>query len=601
MNRIKTIDILKTIAIIGVVLFHAGVFPNGYLGVEVFFVISGYLMMNRIKSQLEDRSFHPVRYLWSRVMRIWPLMAICGIVSLIVGYICMIPDDYENLAESVIASDTFSNNILLAISTRDYWNVINTYKPLMQTWYVAVLLQSLVFLVLVLWIVSRIRRWKKGIPITLVVITLVSLVLFFLPFFTEGEKFYYPPFRLYEITMGCLIAFFPKINWSEKRLRLIGNIGIVSILLVLFAGAGVGSWTVVSGPVKGSGDLGVFGMLITVVATVAVVWSHSAIDEDYGVSDRVFRIVTLPGKYSYEIYIWHQAVMAFLVYSVFQERNIWFVLLAVVITAAFSILSIFIRNGIQKWVNNMKKSLTRILVTVIGIAVFGVGGIMPAWYLYQHAGVVRDVPELDVFMNDVHRNMHADYVDGADRCNEGYPHEGKVHVLILGNSFGEDFANVLQESVYADRLGIYVMIGQPVEEEYVDWADIVFYGSDVWEVPDMLQEIPPEKLYIVGNKRFGYSNGVIYANRYKDWYYDQRFQLSDEMLLNNNAFLGIYGDHYVDMIAPMVDEDNRIRVFTDDNHFISQDCKHLTKRGAQFYARLLETRLGDIVGSFLRR
>ena len=102
-----------------------------------------------------------------------------------------------------------------------------------------------------------------------------------------------------------------------------------------------------------------------------------------------------------------------------------------------------------------------------------------------------------------------------------------------------------------------------------------------------MKNIPKEKLYVIGNKSFGNSNGIIYANRTKDNYFEQRVELPNDMILNNNAFKGIYGDNYIDMITPLIDENNKIRIFTDDNYYISQDCKHLTKQGAQYYSRIL--------------
>lgn len=95
MDRIRCIDYLKTIAIIGVFLFHAGLIDNGYLGVEVFFVISGFLFIKSVRNELENKSFAPIKFIISKISTFWPMIAISGILVLVIGYFNMLPDDYE--------------------------------------------------------------------------------------------------------------------------------------------------------------------------------------------------------------------------------------------------------------------------------------------------------------------------------------------------------------------------------------------------------------------------------------------------------------------------------------------------------------------------
>ena len=81
---------------------------------------------------------------------------------------------------------------------------------------------------------------------------------------------------------------------------------------------------------------------------------------------------------------------------------------------------------------------------------------------------------------------------------------------------------------------------------------------------------------------------MIYVHRGSDDYFDQSVTLSDEVFENDKALSEQYGDHYIDMIKPVQNEDGSIRVFTDDQHFISQDCRHLTQYGAKYYAKILD-------------
>lgn len=209
--------------------------------------------------------------------------------------------------------------------------------------------------------------------------------------------------------------------------------------------------------------------------------------------------------------------------------------------------------------------------------------------MYLRAGVVRDVPELNISVNNVHRSMHAEYVDIPYSWDKDFVDKNKINILVLGNSFGRDFANILNESEYSTNLEISYIYGYDISNKIhrVQNADFIFYCMSSWTNPKSLSDFPEEKLYIVGNKGYGNSNGIIYANRNKSWYLEQKVSISDDDILHNNAFKGIYGNRYIDMITPVLDG-NKISVFTDDGYYISQDCRHLTKEGTLYYARILD-------------
>lgn len=568
MKRIRALDYLKTLGIIGVLLYHIGILKNGYWGVEIFFVVGGYLMMRGISRSIREDSFHPVKYCLKRIASFWPLIAAAGLLLLAVGYFCMLPDDYENLAESVIASNLFSNNILQAITTRNYWDIVNTYKPLMHTWYLGVLVQATIFLSVILWAASKASK-KNGAGIALILLTAVSFIAWCLPVFSDSDKFYHFPFRLFEITVGCLIFCLPKGGLSKKARILLGIPGYLLLLFCLFSGVAIPGWA---------------GLLTATASSALVLWSHGNLDADSGFGEKAYKLITLPGRYSFDIYIWHQIVIALLYYAVFQKLNALLVCLTVALTAALSLVSITIRKKAVFLRGTRKRLVFAAIAAVIGCALSG--------FLYLNAGVVRDVPELGIDKANVHRNMHAEYVDVPFSWDVDFSDAQKTHVLILGDSFGRDFANVLNESAYAEQLEISYIYGADTtkEKDRVEQADYIFYGGSTDRLPKALEEIPGEKLYIVGNKSYGNSNGIIYINRGKDWYYDQRVALDQEMLLQNDARREAFGDHYIDMISPLLDKDGQIRVFTDDGFFISQDCKHLTKQGAQYYARILDLR-----------
>lgn len=96
------------------------------------------------------------------------------------------------------------------------------------------------------------------------------------------------------------------------------------------------------------------------------------------------------------------------------------------------------------------------------------------------------------------------------------------------------------------------------------------------------------KVYVVGVKNFGESNGIIYSHRNEPDYFRQSITLDDMYVERNEREKAEYQDHFIDMIGAVQLEDGTIPVFTPDGRFISQDCRHLTHAGAQYYTQVLD-------------
>lgn len=588
----KDLDLLKGCAILAVVLYHMGISQSGYLGVDAFFVINGYLIVPKVINDVSDGRFRYFSFMEKRVARLLPLMLLASLFVLFVGYWGMLPDDYENLGESVVATNFFSNNILAAITTKNYWDVANEYKALMHTWYIGILFEFYLVFPLIVILIKRLSRkfgfsFDKYVVVTILSLSIISTLLYLNPSVSNGDRFYLPQYRFFELAFGGLAGMW-VVNQRRGRLCLNGFLSgtcFIILSIVMFVGIfHIDNQTTDSNLVAGSGGVADSYipqnvlLLLTVILTIFFTVSDNM--KSRVVSGLVCtKILCLMGMMSYSIYIWHQPILAFYRYFFTSDFSLVFILLFFVLVLALSYATYCLVEKKLKvgW-------RTRIATLLAFILINGV-----AFALYMHAGVVRDVPELYVSMNTVHRNMHAEYVDRIYSYDREFPSNDndKINVLVIGNSFARDWANILLESEMADKINLSYIYqigenytGRIKQADYVfifDWKHNVPYY--VWESVKSGAEV-----WGIGTKNFGESNGIIYKNRHQSYYFQQTIRINPNFVSMNEQMKKEWKDKYIDLLGMSLVGDGEVVVFSQDNKFISQDTRHLSKGGAEYFA-----------------
>ncbi|MBE6837401.1 MAG: acyltransferase [Ruminococcus sp.] len=586
-TRRMDIDFLKGLSILVVVIYHLGFLKSGYLGVDVFFVIAGFLTVPKVVKQITDQQFSYIKFIWNRIIRFLPAVVLGSILCLVIGLFFWLPDDYENLAQSVIASTAFSNNILSAITTKNYWNSLNDYKPLMHLWYLGILMQFYIVFPLITLLLKNISSVCKKNSKTMIlwgywVISILSFVLFLLPNISTGNRFYMLPFRFYELMFGGIVGLMvtgkestnPNLcKWISYG-TLFALVGILFIGVFTFDPSSIGVATVIIGGESQTSELllpNVVLVPLTVLLTCVLMYTSA--------SNRLFdktRVLPFLGKRSYSIFIWHQILLALYRYSISSTITARFMIGYLIILCIISELSYRIIE--------LKITARQSIITVIcAFAVCAFSGV-----IYIRAGVVRDVPELGIYVDDVHRGMHAEYCDRIYSYDKDFETTDKLKVLIIGNSFARDFGNILLESEYDDIELSYSFDFKDSLIDRIGQADRIFVFAARDSIPDYLwANVKSEDIvYGIGTKNFGKLNGQIYFNRFKNSYFEQTVALDPGYKAVNEKLKSQWGNHYIDMME-IVESNGEIRIFTDTNMYISQDALHLTVAGAQYYSKML--------------
>lgn len=584
-SRAVFLDLLKAAAMVAVVLYHAGFQPYGYLGVDIFFVVSGFLTVRGLLERIGQGRFSYLTYCKRQLLRLWPLVLLGSLLCLLAGYFTMLPDDYENLAESVVAANCFAGNILSCITTGNYWDVVNEYKPLMHMWYLGVLMQTLVLLPLVPLAVQRLAPrsgLRRASAALFALAAAVSFILCLLPLFPEEARFYYMPFRLFEFMLGALVACAAPAILAAKRPGRSAAALLCALLWALLAGLMLYTPRLMDP----------FARLVCVCVLTALAVALSLRAEG-AFSAPLLKGISFIGKCTLSIFVWHQILLAFYRYSIRSSLSAAGLLVFLTLLAA---VSCFSWCGVEQPLRRLCSTRRGERLCLLGCAALFCLTTGLGLLLYFHAGVARDIPELDVSVQDAHRHMHAEYCDRIYDYDRDFTGTKSVRVLVIGNSFGRDWANVLFESEWAERIELSYCFSDsntepPSAPERPAQADVIFYafsGGD-YELPDYLAGAYAEgRVYFVGNKTFGDNNGQIYARRFRDDYFDTRIRVPEGYLRQNELLKELYGVQFVDMIGTLAAPDGTVPVFTDTQKFISADCRHLTRAGAQYYASLLD-------------
>lgn len=591
----RDIDGLRALAVISVILFHLGYLPNGYLGVDVFFVISGYLITSIVYPEAAENVFSVLKFYERRVRRIMPLLLFVSAITLLAGIVYMLPNELKNLSQSVVAGNFSVNNILMYFTSEDYWADSNDYKPLMHTWSLGVE-EQFYLLYPFLFFVCKGKRIKY-IRHILLVLTLTSLTGFFIET-KVAARFFFIQYRFFEMAIGGLCA----IYFSQKSLSGRGvRIALYMSSCLLFA--------LLVAPEFSTNEVKV---LLTTALTATLLTTGNFLFKEDKLYSGFFSnpVVSFIGKISFSLYMWHQVVFAMARYSFLEFITIQWALVLVGITFLLSVASYYVVENVFR---NRKVLKTKSMLWITGLLF--VFTTTAALYVYEMNGIVKDYPELGLSKSSLASgNPQSDYIlynENVRLMDVPFTNTNRTKVLVIGNSFGRDATNILLESRagknselrYFDIARIFseASIAQRIEK-----ADVIFIAAKDFLSERFIQDLENKysikiehgKIWIFGTKNYGFSNGIHYRKiKNNRDYAGYRTVVKSYIAAENVKLKEEWKDRYIDLITPFCDKDGKIIVFTPEGRFISIDTIHLTRDGAVFYADYFN----DLLDSILKK
>jgi len=292
------IDGLRTLAVLMVILYHVGVqgISGGFVGVDVFFVISGYLITGIIYPKLQNDTFSYQDFYLRRIKRIYPTLLLVVAVTFIASYFFMMQTDFKEFINSSLASLLSLSNFFFMFNTGGYFDQSTDNLPLLHTWSLSVEEQFYI-----LWpiILTLAFRFKKGTAIFIVSLLLSIGYSQYLTYTNPSFAYYMIPSRAFELLIGGICSIYLKNIFTSLKIRsILASAGIIIII--------ISSLTLS----KHSNFPGLNALPVCLGTAMIIIAGNGNI---YPSVNKILSLkpVVYLGKISYAAYLWHWPLIAF--------------------------------------------------------------------------------------------------------------------------------------------------------------------------------------------------------------------------------------------------------------------------------------------------
>ena len=446
------IDGLRALAVISVLLFHVGIdsFRGGYVGVDVFFVISGFLITNIILTDVEKGTFKLYNFYQRRIRRIAPALIFVVIISIPFSWYILLPNDFKDFSQSLVAVSTFTSNILFWREV-DYFETQAELKPLLHTWSLAIEEQFYIIYPLILLFLFKFN--KNIIFSTLVILLMLS---FFLcietNYYNPKTSFYFIHTRAWELIMGCLLAFniqykfIKKMSFRSNQLLSLAGLFLIFFSILQFDHkTSFPSWYT----------------LLPTIGTLLIL--NCAVDNTIVKKILQTSFLVKIGLISYSAYLWHFPIIAYTKYFYVteisdQHKLILFISFFPIAFLSWKYIEIPFRNH-QK----IKSIFVILLAFIFSFIIFTIGILG-----HVNNGYQNRIPPKDLhanFYRDLTSNQITMVAKGVNGkfCSSSTPSICHVNnaigkrVLLLGDSHSADFSYYYKKYSVSNNLNAWQM------------------------------------------------------------------------------------------------------------------------------------------------
>jgi peptidoglycan/LPS O-acetylase OafA/YrhL len=449
------IDGLRAIAVLSVIFYHAQlslnnfeVFKGGYIGVDIFFVISGYLITSIILKELILTKKFSFRYFYERrVRRLIPPLVFVILLSIPLAWIYLLPSSLVDFTKSALYSLGFTSNYFFYFSELDYFDTDGLYKPLLHTWSLAV--EEQYYLIFPFFLIFLYKFFRNKILLIFISILSLNLLLvqfsgnlkFEYPFIENIEdfkfeaasvyfyKFYFLNSRFWELLAGSVLAYLEINNYKKTPSQTLTILGFLMIMISIFF-------------FNSNIYYPSFYTAIPVMGVCLIIWFSNNNDFIFKVLSS--KILVGIGLLSYSLYLWHYPLFAFKRINDFYDKNFENDIGVFLILILISIFSYFLiekpaRNKSIKFLKIISiLSLTTIVIIITSISII------------KNKGFTSRFEKIPTHEN--YEISNRKLINGWRKFNQEAREKkvflpNKKKVLIIGDSHAEDLFHIFFSNI----------------------------------------------------------------------------------------------------------------------------------------------------------
>lgn len=416
------IDALRGISILVVVIYHAfpSFLPGGFVGVDIFFVISGYLITTIIYKEIKSNNFSFVAFYDRRIKRIFPALITVLVFCLIIGFLVLFPDEYQQLGKHVTYVSIFIQNFLL-INELGYFDVSSNYKPLLHLWTLSIEEQYYLFWPLLLLLIFKVNRHLLSLTIAIVITSFVANIYFVSSY--KEVAFFHSLTRFWELGVGSVLAIYlmdKNYQISEKFSSTIFFIGSWLIFLSIFI-------------INEKKLYPYWYALMPTIGATLVILANVKRERWYG-------LVKL-GLISYPLYLWHWVIFSFLYIYIGKQPSSIVLMGAILLSLIFAYLTFKYIEKVRYLQSYKVSGFLILLMAIIGLTSLliekesGLPNREHLGYLSKYNLEFKRSPAVDkqceLYIKSItQKNRKVDY------CRSNLMNENEKTIVIIGDSHG---------------------------------------------------------------------------------------------------------------------------------------------------------------------
>ncbi len=596
-NYRKEIDGLRGISIILVVLFHAKIpfFSGGFFGVDIFFVISGYLITTIILDLYKKQNFSLIKFYEKRIRRIIPALYIVLITLVFYSFFFQAPYFAKDLSQSIFFTPIFFQNFLNIYEAANYFSLSYDLKSLGHTWSLSIEEQFYLFYPLAILIfLSKSRNFLNLFVIIFFLLSLSSYL-----YLGSDEKytiwlFYLTPSRIWEILIGCLIA----LNIMYIQNKNLSRIGLFIILISIL--------------VQNFYNLQLYLRIFVVFGTSLILMS--SFKNENNLIEKILKnkFIVFFGLISYSLYLWHVPIYSifrdFISYELKFYENLMLILLAIFVSfISFK----YIETPFRK--NNNISSKFVFIFFFVGLILF------PTYGFIGHFSDGFEKKKIESIKDDK-KKYYVSFIKEKKRIDDFKFKElnSDNHILVIGDSIASDVVAALNtQNIESKRYNLngpcfrkLVKKGYACNTSLKDIVSSSLKAKSVIIATDFGNENSEQggidlynqlknnniKTKVLGGLNFNYISSSSFRFAKFNFYSNHKkfyFNNIQPNVMKGNKFLeeNLKND-YIDKVKFICDTSQKICSLYDDNfNPIYYDTKHLTVDGYYKFGTYLKDKI----------